>query len=316
MGRYGRRIKRGNRKTMTKILITGGLGYLGRAVCELLKNSDYEITVVDNNNNAPDKFAWCVKNKIQVLIRDIFEIGDLIKNHDVIIHGAGLTDVVPKTKESSNPTIDAEIHRVGTAGSREIFKYLSNNQKLIFYSTHVIFEDISPGVLNINENSKPAPLLAYATSKRQTELDLLDSNLDFTVLRLASVYGYNNCIRHRILPNWFSYLAGQGKNLGVFGAGTNVKPLVCCDDVARAAIFSVENNLKQEIVHVTNENLSVLEIAELCQKFNPSISINHTNDPIINDGYNFYGDKLLKYGFTYESNITDEIENMVRLWGG
>jgi len=166
---------------------------------------------------------------------------ELLKINDIVIHGAGLTDVVPKTKIPDDYHINTQIHKIGTWGSREIIKNLSKDQKLIFYSTHVIFENISPGVLNINENSEPAPLLAYSTSKRQTELDLLDSNLNFTVLRLASVYGFNNCVRHRILPNWFSYLAGQGKDLSCFGAGTNVKPLVCCNDVARAAQFVLEN---------------------------------------------------------------------------
>lgn len=293
------------------ILITGVLGYIGRELCEIYKDTGYNIIGIDSNF-IPDKVAWLKKNNIKFYHRDLFKLDDILPEADIIFHCAGITSV-PQTKEQSNDIIDAEITRVGTEGTRYVVSKSKKDCTIVFLSTHVIFEGITNTLNNIEEKFQPCPVLAYGKSKYQSEIDILDSGKNFIIARLASVYGYNSCIRWRILPNLFSKMVSMNENLNVFGCD-NIKPLIGVKDVAASLKFLLDSRYKNEIFNLSNESLRVIEIAETCKKYNPDIVINVKNDATINNGYNLSNKKLLSTGYKFSSNIEDEIQNMISLW--
>ena len=59
--------------------------------------------------------------------------------------------------------------------------------KIIFPSTHVIFEGLSKVKRNIDENAIPKPVLEYSKGKYQSELDFIESNKNYVILRLGSI---------------------------------------------------------------------------------------------------------------------------------
>jgi len=269
-----------------KLLITGVLGYIARGFCELYKN-DYDIIGIDNNF-IPDKVKWLTENGIKFYHRDLFNIKELLSTADIVLHTAGIT-AVPTVKSQSNPTIDAEIYKVGVEGTRQIIEHTSKECQIMFLSTHVVFESLSDSISDITEVYPPCPELAYAKSKYQSEKDLLYSNKKFITLRLASVYGYNDCIRWKILPNLFSKMASVDNKLKVFGNGNNIKPLVGIEDVCGAIRWlqfsSRTHDHNGQIYNIVNDHKTVKELAEICKTYNPQLNIEFTNDEIPNLGY-------------------------------
>lgn len=294
-----------------KILITGVLGYIATGFLNNISIENYEITGIDNRF-IPDKVAWLVNKGIKYYNRDLFNIKDLLKNVDFVIHTAGIT-AVPTVKSKSTPEIDKEIFKVGREGTLYIIENCNESCKIIFLSTHVIFESLKESIL-VTEKNEPCPNLAYSSSKYQSELDLFKSDKNFIILRLASVYGYNNSIRWKILPNLFSKKASQNEIIQVFGNGNNVKPLIGINDISRFIEFILKSNYNKEIFNVVKEHKTVREIAEICKFYKKDLKIEFTDDEIPNLGYKLCNKKILDTCFCFNNNIENEIKKMINIW--
>lgn len=303
---------------MKKIVITGGIGYIGTELCKLYSGESWhnEITVVDNrfiSERINQLREWGIKF-IHASILDENVIKDIIPCADVIIHLAGITDVA-YTKTESNIELDEKIRQVGVDGTRNIIKYASKASKIIFPSTHVVYEGFENTVLDIDESTVPTPVLTYSTGKRQSELDLIESGNQYIILRLGSVYGYStDTMRINIMPNLFSKIASQNGTIKLFSKGVQLKSLVPLVDVARCIKYMEEGNYTNEIYHLTKENVTVKDVAVLCKEVNPLVKIIETDDDIPNLGYTLSNKKLLSTGFEFRHSLKESISEMITKW--
>ena len=129
---------------------------------------------------------WNIKFK-QIDILDIDALEKEINKADLIYHLAGITNV-GTTKDDIDKIRDQEIKNVGISGTRNVIKFSSEKCKIIFPSTHVVFEGLNKTIKNIDENYELMPVLEYSKGKVQSE-KFNDSNKNYLVLRLGSVYG-------------------------------------------------------------------------------------------------------------------------------
>tara|TARA_R110001583_G_scaffold1210_8_gene10143 strand:- start:6033 stop:8579 length:2547 start_codon:yes stop_codon:yes gene_type:complete len=303
---------------MKKIVITGGLGYIGTELCKLYSGETRytDITVVDNrfiSERVKQLRDWGF-NFVQASILDAEIIADLVKDADIVYHFAGITDVA-YTKAEEN--VDSEmITRVGVDGSRNIIQNVSKNCKLLFPSTHVVYEGNIEAVKNITEEAATCPQLTYSKGKVQTEIDLKNSDINYIVLRLASVYGYStDTMRLGIMPNLFSKVASQNGVIKLFSAGVQLKSLVPLIDVARCFKFMAENqDVNREIYHLSKENMTVKEVAAICKKINPLLQVIETDDEIPNLGYTISNKKLLATGFEFRYDLEQCMREMITNW--
>lgn len=296
-----------------KILITGGLGYIGTSlVKQLLKKGYYgnEIIVIDSNF-IPDGVSWLKSCGVKFYHKDLFSIGDIVKGSDLVFHLAGIT-TVPQVASQSTREKDNEILKIGVDGTRAIINNLNKDAKIVFSSTHVVFEGVEDESI-LTEDDLPCPLLAYGKSKFYSENDLLLSDKRFTIARFASVYGYNEKMRWRILPNLFSKMAALDGRIKVFGKDC-VKPLIGINDCAAALVFLLDSKFDNQIFHLSNEHLTVNEIALICKSISPNLIIEYTNDEVINKGYELSNNKLLKSGFVFCDDIRTSIKTMINKW--
>jgi len=300
-----------------KILITGGLGYIGTELCEIYSGESRfkEITVIDKRFVSERVFQlrnWGI-NFIQGDILDKDLITDLVKNSDIVIHLAGITDVA--YVKSDNSQNEEEIKTVGEIGTRNIINALSQEAKLIFPSTHVVFEGFKEVKENLTEDEEPNPVLTYSVNKRNSEIDIINSKKQYIILRLGSVYGYStDTMRIGIMPNLFSKIASQDGSIKLFGGGVQLKSLVNIKDVARCFKFFEENEYKNEIYHLSKENTNVSEVARLCKKINPRVSLVKTDDEIPNMGYTISNEKLLATGFEFRYSLEESLNEMISNW--
>ena len=303
---------------MKKIVITGGLGYIGTELCKIYSGESWnnQITVIDNrfiSERVNQLRNWNI-NFIHADIRIANDVKKYLNDADVVHHLAGITDV-PRTKEEVSSGFNNELNDVAEKGTELIISETSKNCKIIFPSTHVVFEGKEDLIENIEEGYEKFPVLPYALGKDKNEEQIKKSGKDYIILRLASVYGYStDTMRLNIMPNLFAKIASQNGTIKLFGGGKQLKTLVPLIDTARCFKFMEENTIKNEIFNVSKDTITVEEVANICKKFNPQVKIIKTNDKVPNPGYSLSNKKLLNTGFKFLYNLEKSINEMINKW--
>ena len=228
---------------------------------------------------------------------------------------AGITDV-PRTKNEASLLQDNKIKEVGEQGTQNILDVINNNCKIIFPSTHVVFEGLQDVKLNIKEDEEVKPVLSYSSSKAINEKQLKKSGKKYVILRLGSVYGYSvDSTRIDIMPNLFSKITSQNGEINLFAGGRQIKSLVPLIDVARCFKFMEEkNDISFQTFNLTKDTLSVKEVANICKKYNSNVSLKETNDEVPNLGFSLSNKKLLSTGFKFLFNLDQSIKEMIQKW--
>ncbi len=301
------------------IIITGGLGYIGSELCKLYSGYSWHHNIKVIDKRFISERVNQIRNwNMEFIQGDILD-KNLVEKHfkeaDVVHHLAGITDV-PRTKSESSPERDKEINEVAEIGAKNILEVVNNKCKIIFPSTHVVFEGIKDVKNDIKENEQTQPILAYAKSKALNERQLKESGKNFVILRLGSVYGYSlDTMRIDIMPNLFSKIASQNGTIKLFAGGRQVKSLVPLIDVARCFKFMEENDkIKSETFNLAKDTVTVKKVAEICKKYNKKITLKETNDEIPNLGFSLSNKKLLGVGFKFLYGLEESIKEMIEKW--
>ena len=302
-----------------KIIITGGLGYIGTELCKLYSGVSWHHEIIVIDNRFISERVNQIRNWNMEFIQGDILNKDLVhkycENADVVHHLAGVTDV-PRTQSEASKAQDEKIIEVGERGTQNILESISDKCKIIFPSTHVVYEGINEVKTNIMEDEQLKPVLSYSSSKAINENQLKKSGKNYVILRLGSVYGYStDSMRIDIMPNLFSKIASQNGTLKLFAGGRQIKSLVPLIDVARCFKFMEEkNNISSETFNLTKDTLSVKEVAEVCKKYNPKIILKETNDEVPNLGFSLSNKKLLGTGFNFLYNLDQNIKEMIQKW--
>ncbi len=302
-----------------KIIITGGLGYIGTELCKIYSGYSWhhKILVIDNRFIS-ERVNQIRKWNMEFIQGDILD-KDLVKKYfkdaDIVHHLAGITEV-PRTKSESSKEKDEKIKLVGEEGTQNILNSISDECKIIFPSTHVIYEGIEKVKNDIKENEESKPVLSYSLSKDINEKQLKKSGKNYVILRLGSVYGYSSdTARIDIMPNLFSKISSQNGTLKLFSGGRQVKSLVPLIDVARCFKFMEErDDLSSETFNLTKDTLTVKDVAEICKKHNPKITLRETNDEVPNLGFSLSNKKILNTGFKFLYDLDTSIKEMIEKW--
>ena len=303
-----------------KIVIVGALGYLGTELSKLYSGESWFHKIIALDNRFVSKRVnqlkeWNIKfYQGQILDKDF--LTKHLSDADVVHHLAGVTDVAYVKKEA-NPAQDENIRKIAIDGTNNILEAIPDKCKIIFPSTHVIYEGLKETKKNIKEEEKPLPILVYSSSKVQNEEDIKKSKKNYVILRLGSVYGYSSTdtMRINIMPNLFSKIASQNGTINLFGGGKQIKSVVPLIDVVRCMKFMEENDkINKETFNLVKETVTVKQVAEICKKNNPKVTVKVTDDEIPNLGYTLSNKKLLDTGFKFLYNLDESISEMIQKW--
>lgn len=174
-------------KGYSKILVTGGAGFIGSHIVDRLLKEGFEVTVLDNlSNGRRENIAHHENRKdfhfIKGDIRDVALVRKLIGDVDAVLHEAALVSV-PRSIE--NPLLTNEINVIGTLNLLEACRD-ANVRRFIYASSTAIYGDTEK--LPIHERLTPHPVSPYAVSKLAAEN---------YVKIYHKVYGFNTvCLRY------------------------------------------------------------------------------------------------------------------------
>jgi nucleoside-diphosphate-sugar epimerase len=259
---------------MKKVLITGGAGYLGSVLTEVLLNKGYQVTVLDNLIYKQTSIAPFSHNKnFKFILGDVTiesTLKPLVESHDVIIPLAAIVGM-PACKANPEMTVKVNYEQV-----KNITEWMTKEQKLVIPNTNSQYGSSSE---IITEDSPFKPLSLYAETKCDAEKAVLDSG-NGIVLRLATVFGMSYRMRMDLLVQDFVYKALNDGYLVLFESHF-IRNYIHIRDVANTFLFMIENydkcNNNAFNVGLSSANCTKLELAETIQKYVPDLVIVENN---------------------------------------
>ena len=196
---------------MTKVLITGGAGYLGSVITELLLQDWREITILDNmmyNQTSLINFSHYDNFKfINGDVRDRELLKELVITHDVIIPLAAIVGFPACERDKELAT---QINYEHVKFVCELAK--ENNKKVVYPNTNSGYGIGENGVCT--EDSPLNPISHYGKTKVEAEKEVL--GIGGISLRLATVFGTSPRMRMDLLVNEFVYKALTDKSIVLF----------------------------------------------------------------------------------------------------
>ena len=219
---------------MKKVLITGGAGYLGSVLTEVLLNKGYQVTVLDNLIYKQVSVAPFTYNKnfkfVLGDVRDESILKPLVESHDIIIPLAAIVGM-PACKTNPQAAIDINYLQV-----KNITKWVTKNQMVMIPNTN---SQYGSSTEVITEESEFKPLSLYAETKCDAEKAVLDSG-NGIAMRLATVFGMSYRMRMDLLVNDFVYKALTDGTLVLFESNF-VRNYIHVRDIANTFLFMIEN---------------------------------------------------------------------------
>jgi CDP-paratose 2-epimerase len=277
-----------------KILITGGLGFIGVNAAKhfSIKNEVHILDNVTRKGNI-DNYNTLSNNPNVTLhvkdIRNFFDIENLFKTlqPDVVIHLAGQVAV---TFSVTNPREDFEINALGTFNILECIRQHSPNSILLFASTNKVYGDYKSELietetrysyknsLGVSEETSLDFHSPYGCSKGSADQYVRDYSriygIKSVVLRQSCIYGQNQFgIEDQGWVAWFTIASTFGKKFYIYGDGKQVRDVLHIDDLINL-YETIINNIDKcagQIFNAgggINNTLSLLELLTILGKEN------------------------------------------------
>ena len=296
-----------------RVLITGGAGYLGSVLCQLLLQENYRVTVLDNIMYKQTSLLHLCNEKNFTFIK-----GDVTDKHLLQVLTNEHNIIIPLAAIVGAPACDAN-KELATAINftqiKNIVDVLRDDQKLLMPNTNSQYGS-SDKV--ITEESPFNPLSHYAVTKCEAE-NYIMQNKNGICLRLATVFGASPRMRTDLLVNDFTYRALTDGVLVLFQSHFK-RNYIHVKDIALTFLFCIENydKLRGEVFNVglSDANLNKLELAETIKRYITSLVIieNDFASDFDNRNYIVSNEKLESYGWKPKYSIDDGIKELLKAY--
>lgn len=226
-----------------RVLVTGGLGYVGHAVTVDFRQAGYDVTVLRRGPEDSSETTPAGATVVSGDLRDRDRILEIIKNgsFDAVVHLGGL----PRPRESYAEPLD--YFDVNVGGTLNLLRALESHPgpsgpvPLVYASTTLVYGSRRVG--SVDESVDPSPESPYADTKVAAER-MIAAHAETgagaaAILRIFNVGGGYGGVgdndQSRIIPTLLAAAAGQRASITLVGNGTTIRDFVHVADVASAA---------------------------------------------------------------------------------
>lgn len=286
----------------SRILITGGAGFIGTNLADHLLVKGMDVTIYDNLSRAgvEKNLDWLRSRhkNLKVIIADVRDKHMLEQAVCGVTHVYHLAAQVAVTSSLVNPVYDFEVNLKGTINLLEAIRKSPHQPSLIFTSTNKVYGDLNDIVLEksssryypaepglaetgIGEDRKLDFHSPYGSSKGAADQYILDYSRSFgiktMVFRMSCIYGPHQFgtedqgwVAHFILK------ALRKETITLFGDGLQVRDILFVEDLVRAFEAAHENidRLQGEVYNIgggPNNVISLLELVEMIESLHGQI---------------------------------------------
>jgi len=298
---------------MEKVLITGGAGYLGSTLTEVLLSKGYSVTVLDNlTYKQLSLTSFCHNKNFNLIVGDVRNnklLASLVEAHDIIIPLAAIVGM-PACKKDPGLTVAVNYQQI-----KDIVEYIQPSQKLLVPNTN---SQYGSSETIITEESPFNPLSLYAQTKCDAEKLVLESGNGIS-LRLATVFGVSYRQRMDLLVNDFVYRAFTDEFLVLFESHF-LRNYVHVRDVAKAFVHLIENyhslNFNAYNVGLTSANMSKLQLAQKIKEYVSNLVIieEQFKEDFDKRNYVVSNEKLEKTGWSCDYSLDAGIQELLKAY--
>ena len=299
----------------SKVLVTGGAGFIGSIFVPKLLENGYRVTVLDNfmykQNSLLDV---CYHPNLDIIVGDVRD-GDFFKTqvemHDIIVPLAAIVGApaCDKDKDLSLAVNQIQIENIA--------RWVSKNQMVLYPVTNSGYGIGQDGIY-CTEETPLSPISHYGKTKVAGEKALLD-NGNAVTFRLATVFGTAPRMRMDLLVNDFVYRAFNDRFIVLFESHFK-RNYIHIRDIASVFFHAIENYnaLKGQPYNVglSDANLSKMELCEKIKRHLPDFHIFESEiaeDPDKRD-YIVSNEKIEKTGWQPQFSIDDGIKELIRAY--
>jgi UDP-glucose 4-epimerase len=224
-----------------RVLITGGLGFIGSNLARALVDLGADVLIVDSliPDYGGNLFNIAgIEDRVRVNIADVRQASTmnyLVQGREVIFNLAGQVSHIDSMRD---PQTDLEINCRSQLTLLEACRHHNASTKVVFAGTRQVYG--RPERLPVDESHLVRPTDINGINKAAGEYYHLVYNNVYGVracsLRLTNVYGPRQLIRHsrQGFIGWFIRQAVEGREIQIFGDGSQVRDFVYVDDAADA----------------------------------------------------------------------------------
>lgn len=250
---------------MSKVLVTGGAGFIGSNLVDELINQGHEVIVLDNLSTGKKENINPKAKFVQADITDLEKIKPYFKGVDYVFHLAALPRVqwsIENPIESHNVNINGTLNVLLAARDAKV-------KRLVYSASSSAYGDTQ--VLPLKEDLLPMPMSPYGLHKYVGEhyvrLFSLLYGLETVSLRYFNVYGPKMAFEGAYVTVIAIFLQQkrEGKKLTITGDGTQTRDFTYVSDVVAVNILAIQSNKvgKGEVINIgAGKNHSVNEVAE------------------------------------------------------
>lgn len=296
---------------INKVLITGGAGYVGSVLTDVLLSNSYHVRVFDPVSEAEfHPMPFLNHKKFELMqgdIRDPRAVRKAIKGVDAIIHLAAVVGYPACEKE---PKLS---HDINVNGTKTVVDVVNGSLPIFFASTTSVYGKIDDDVCT--EETKRNPLSRYGKQKAKAE-DIIRKNGEFVIFRFTTGFGVSYKMRFDNLPNDFTYKAIKEKKIIVYQKNY-IRSFIHVRDIAKVFLFGIENykNMKGEVFNVGNNDLNISkeELTIMIQKkTNCEIEFKEIGKDLEERNYFTSFDKITSKGYSTEISLSKGIDELIR----
>ena len=293
----------------TKILITGGLGHIGSYLINNLPAA-YDVTAVDNMLTNKYSSLFELTRNINFINCDFIDIPiDVLESTDIILHLAAITD-------AANPNNHDEIETINVGLTKLFIDKCAKHSdaKFIFPSSTSVY-GVSSKYVTEDDDKFINPQSRYAESKIKIENYLKKSDVNYTILRLGTIFGVSWGMRFHTAVNKFCYQAALGLPLTVWKQNYDqYRPYLGLSDCRDGILQTINNKSERQVFNLITNNYKLDHIVELINSVK-KVNLNMVDTPLLNQhSYKVDTSKIKRLGYHPRSNIYSEIKKTIALF--
>lgn len=304
---------------MKKIVVTGGAGFIGSHIVEMLlaRYPQAHVVILDKMTYATNIrgiLHLASDPRVTLIVGDVCEMWTCqkaVKDADLVIHAAAESHVDNSFGNS------LEFTRSNTLGTHTLLEACrtSNVPRIIHVSTDEVYGQIIKG--KADEDYPLKPTNPYSASKAAAEMVvqgyLQSFKIPALILRANNIFGIRQ-FPEKIIPKFIMTLM-KGEKLTLHGTGKNTRHYLCALDLVNALQILIEKGQIGETYNIgTVEEYQNIEMAQMiCGLFglNPADHITYVTDRPFNDArYAVDWKKISKLGWKPQHSLKAELPGM------